>query len=162
MVRSPPFQGGSTGSNPVGITILILLFWSYIMERFFSRVEKTDSCWIWKGGTRGKNGYGAIKIDGKTVSVHKYAYTKLKGEIPDKHDISHTCNNKLCVNPDHIIAITRKQNYDNAVKRGTITPPKNEHLKKHPSLSAYRNGCHCDGCKKLKAEAQRRYRSKGK
>ena len=141
-------------------SVFILLFWSYIMDRFFSKVEKTDSCWIWKGATRDKNGYGAIKVDGKVVSTHRYAYEKINGNIPNKLDISHTCNNQLCVNPEHLISVTRKQNYDNAVKRGTIIPNKNEHLKKHPSLSAYRNGCHCDGCKKLQAEAQRRYRAK--
>ena len=31
------------------------------MDRFFSKVEKTDSCWIWKGATRDKNGYGNKK-----------------------------------------------------------------------------------------------------
>jgi hypothetical protein len=132
------------------------------MERFFSKVEKTDSCWIWMGATRGKNGYGALKVDGKVVSAHKFFYTKFKGEIPDKHLVSHTCHNKLCVNPDHLFLVTPKENYDNAVKRGTIVPPKNEHLKRHPSLSAYRNGCRCDDCRSLHTLAMRRFRAKNK
>lgn len=159
MVRSPPFQGGSTGSNPVGIT---LHFKGINMERLFSKVEKTDSCWNWKGATRGKNGYGAVKVDGKVVSVHKLFYVKYKGEIPEKLLVSHTCNNKLCVNPDHLKLVTAKENHSNGVKRGTIKPQKNEHLKVHPSLSAYRNGCRCEGCKELHRLAMRKTRAKRK
>jgi hypothetical protein len=132
------------------------------MERFFSKVKKTRKCWNWIGGTRGKNGYGAVKVEGKVISVHKFAYMKLKGEIPENYFVSHKCNNKLCVNPKHLILVTAKENYQNGVKRGTITPPKNEHLKKHPSRSAYRNGCRCEGCKILHTLAMRKYRAKDK
>lgn len=132
------------------------------MERFLSKIEKTESCWNWNGAKRGKNGYGAVKVDGKVVSVHKLFYIKYKGEIPGKLLVSHTCHNKLCVNPEHLTLVSAKENYDNAVKRGTITPPKNEHLKVHPSQSAYRNGCRCDGCKKAHADAMKRFRSKAK
>jgi hypothetical protein len=132
------------------------------MDRFFANVEKTDSCWIWKGAIRNEDGYGAIKVDGKTISVHRYSYEKHKGEIPKGMLVSHRCHNKLCVNPDHLITVTPKENYDMAVKRGTIIPPKNEHLKKHPSRSAYKNGCRCSGCTELQKLAQRRYRSGSK
>jgi len=132
------------------------------VQRFISKLEKTDSCWIWKGATRGKNGYGAVKVDGKVVSVHKYFYIKYKGEIPEKLLVSHTCNNKLCVNPDHLKLVTSKENYHNALQRGTITPQRNEHLKVHPSQSAYRNGCRCDGCKEEHRLAVKRFRAKVK
>lgn len=82
------------------------------------------------------------------------------GEIPPKMLVSHSCHNKLCVNPNHLKLVTSKENYDDAVRRGTITPQKNEHLKKHPSRSAYRNGCRCDGCKELHRIAIMEYRSR--
>jgi hypothetical protein len=133
-----------------------------MMERFISKVEKTESCWNWKGATRGKNDYGAVKVDGKVVSVHKLFYIKYKGEIPAKLLVSHTCHNKLCVNPDHLKLVTAKENHSDAVQRGTIKPQKNEHLKVHPSQSAYRNGCRCEGCKKAHADAMKRFRDKAK
>jgi hypothetical protein len=132
------------------------------VERFLSKVEKTESCWIWKGATRGKNGYGAFKVDGKVVSAHKYAYIKFKGEIPPNKLVSHTCHNKLCVNPDHLTLVSAKENYAIGFLRGTIKPPKNEHLKVHPGLSAYRNGCRCEGCKEVHKIAMRKFRNKGK
>lgn len=132
------------------------------MEKYNSKIEKTDSCWNWKGATRGKNGYGAVKVDGKVVSVHKLFYIKYKGEIPEKLLVSHSCHNKLCVNPDHLKLVTAKENYEDALKRGTITPPKHEHLKIHPSQSAYRNGCRCEGCKEEHRMAMRRHRAKSK
>lgn len=131
-------------------------------ERLLSKVEKTDSCWNWKGATRGKNGYGAMKVDGKVVSVHKLAYTIFRGEIPKNLLVSHSCHNSLCVNPDHLKLVTPKENYNDGVRRGTIVPPKNEHLKVHPSQSAYRNGCRCDGCKEEHRIAMERFRVKRK
>lgn len=131
-------------------------------ERLLSKVEKTDSCWNWKGATRGKNGYGAMKVDGKVVSVHKFAYTLYRGEIPEKLLVSHTCHNKLCVNPDHLKLVTPKENHNEGVRRGTIVPPKHEHLKVHPGQSAYRNGCRCEGCKEAHRLAMVKFRLKRK
>lgn len=132
------------------------------MDRIIAKVNKTDTCWLWTGSTRNPNGYGAVKIDGKVVSVHRLFYSKYKGHIPEKMLVSHTCDNKLCVNPDHLILITAKENYNKGLEKGTIKYQKNEHLKKHPSLSAYRNGCRCDGCKQLNTLKQRNSRSKAK
>ena len=131
-------------------------------ERLLSKVEKTDSCWNWKGATRGKNGYGAMKVDGKVVSVHKLAYTLYRGEIPQNLLVSHTCHNSLCVNPDHLKLVTPKENHNEGVRRGTIVPQKHEHLKVHPSQSAYRNGCRCDGCKEVHRMAMSSFRFKRK
>ena len=131
-------------------------------ERLLSKVEKTDSCWNWKGATRGKNGYGAMKVDGKVVSVHKLSYTLYRGEIPQNLLVSHTCHNSLCVNPDHLKLVTPKENHNEGVRRGTIVPQKHEHLKVHPSQSAYRNGCRCDGCKEVHRMAMSSFRFKRK
>lgn len=128
------------------------------MDRIIAKVNKTDTCWLWTGSTRNPNGYGAVKIDGKVVSVHRLFYLKYKGQIPEKMLVSHTCHNKLCVNPEHLILVTYKENFDIALKKGTIKTPKHEHLKKHPSLSAYRNGCRCEGCKELHKIAMRKTR----
>ena len=57
------------------------------MKRFFEKINKTDSCWLWTAATRGKTGYGAFKIDGKVIDSHRVSYTLHKGEIPEGFEL---------------------------------------------------------------------------
>lgn len=130
------------------------------MERFFNKVAKRDSgCWEWTGCLRGKTGYGAIKSNGKTMDTHRFSYELHKGAIPEGLLVCHTCDNRLCVNPDHLFLGTYKENYDDAVAKGRIKPNLNQHLIIHPSRSAYKRGCRCDECKKIKRDQARVYRA---
>jgi hypothetical protein len=83
-------------------------------ERFLSKIEKTDSCWIWKGTVNPDSGYGRIQItnDGikKSHYAHRYSYELTKGNIPPKMVIDHLCRNTACVNPDHLEAVTNREN----------------------------------------------------
>lgn len=81
-------------------------------ERFWSKVEKTDSCWLWQASTR-QNGYGQFRLDNKMVSAHRYIFTLLGEQIPDGMQVDHTCHVKRCVNPDHLRFVTHKQNLEN-------------------------------------------------
>lgn len=89
------------------------------MDRFWSRVEKTPSCWLWTGRTY--NGYGLtyVKVDGRWRSrgVHRVAYEMLVGPIPEGLQIDHLCRVRNCVNPDHLEPVTMLEN----VRRG-ISP----------------------------------------
>lgn len=126
------------------------------MERFWKKVDKKepDECWEWKGGIRGKNGYGAFKYEGKTASAHKVSYLISNGEIPDGMLVCHTCDNRKCVNPKHLFLGSHQDNYDDAIQKGRIVQQSKWNLKdlKHPSLSTYDRGCRCDSCKALKAK----------
>lgn len=87
-------------------------------ERFLRRVEKTDSCWIWKGG-KYSNGYGQLLEniwgDGYT---HRWSFKHFhKQDIPDGFDIRHRCDNRICVNPEHLELGTRKQNVIDMLER---------------------------------------------
>ena len=85
---------------------------------FLSRIEKTDTCWIWKGGKNGY-GYGILILPGeKKVRAHRYSYEWFKGAIPDGLVIMHTCDNPICVNPDHLVAATKGDNNRDCTTKG--------------------------------------------
>lgn len=128
------------------------------MERFFKKIIKTNYCWIWTAGLRGKTGYGAFKLNGKVVDSHRVSYELHKGGIPKGVYVCHTCDNRKCVNPDHLFLGTPKDNWQDGFDKGKIKLLGGidiEKLKKHPSIGAYNRGCRCRNCKDLKFESQK-------
>ena len=77
--------------------------------RFWARVEKTDTCWLWLG-SRNDEGYGSLQVDRMETKAHRYAYLLLVGPIPEGQVIDHTCLVKNCVNPNHLRPLTQKDN----------------------------------------------------
>ena len=89
--------------------------------RFWKKVEKTDTCWLWTG-TKRSDGYGRFFRTGAKLStpVHRYAYELLVGTIPDGLTIDHVyaygCRNRHCVNPNHLEPVTRAVNTHRAAE----------------------------------------------
>lgn len=77
--------------------------------RFESKVERTDTCWLWLGATNSR-GYGCWGVEGVSQLAHRVAYELLVGPIPEGLTIDHLCFNKVCVNPAHMEPVTREEN----------------------------------------------------
>lgn len=69
-----------------------------------------SGCWLWCGAV-GTRGYGQVRHERRTQSVHRVVYRELVGEIPEGFEIDHTCTQKLCVHPRHLEAITPEEHH---------------------------------------------------
>jgi len=78
-------------------------------NRFWDKVNKTDSCWEWTAYLS-QVGYGQFRIDGKTKYAHRLSYESIHGTIPNKLEIDHLCRNHKCVNPNHLELVTTQEN----------------------------------------------------
>ena len=92
--------------------------------RFWSKVNKTENCWIWIGG-KNDEGYGKFTIGRgkKHVNAHRYSYELFHKVSPGDMLVCHHCDNTSCVNPQHLYLGTAKDNSNDKVKRGRSNSP---------------------------------------
>lgn len=84
-------------------------------QRFWTKVEFTDSCWLWTAG-KSSFGYGYFaraKANGH-VYAHRWAYEHLVGPVLEGLELDHLCRVPSCVNPNHLEPVTHQEN----VRRG--------------------------------------------
>lgn len=92
-------------------------------ERFLEKVSQ-PGCRIWLGA-RNSWGYGTFSMSpGKNINASRAAWLLFKGDIPEGQDVLHTCDNKLCVNVEHMYLGTDVENGRDRAERGQA--PKGE------------------------------------
>lgn len=86
-------------------------------QRFEQYFTKTDSCWEWTGSLD-LGGYGKFWMNRRNIASHRAAFLLYRGEIPDGKFVLHTCDNPKCVNPDHLVLGTHRDNVRHMQERG--------------------------------------------
>ena len=86
-------------------------------QRFLSKVNKTDGCWLWTASKDEKR-YGHFGIGQRVCKAHRVAYELWNGPIPAGVLVRHKCDEPSCVNPEHLELGTNQDNVDDRQTRG--------------------------------------------
>lgn len=80
------------------------------MQRWAAKVRilpGEDACWEWTAG-KDRGGYGAFAAGpGRSRKAHVYGYERFVGLAPSELDLHHRCENRWCVNPEHLCPMAR-------------------------------------------------------
>jgi hypothetical protein len=127
-----------------------------VKERFFAKVEKTDTCWNWTGARSAyrpkriiagaTQGYGVISINNRPFYVHRASWLMHNGPLIQGLVIDHLCENTLCVNPDHMQQVTNDENTKRSDKHSSKTKYFRQHCKNGHVRTEEMRGKACFEC----------------
>lgn len=89
------------------------------VSRFWEKVFKTETCWLWTGWRH--KGYGVISINQDPVRAHRFSWELHNGPIPVgdvEICVLHHCDNPTCVRPDHLFLGTDADNAKDCIEKG--------------------------------------------
>lgn len=76
-----------------------------------------SGCWEWQWGLD-SHGYGQMKLNGSSFRAHRASWIKHNGPIPEGLNVLHSCDNRRCINPDHLFLGTHQDNMDDRENKG--------------------------------------------
>lgn len=77
-----------------------------------------NGCHICTSHSLTTDGYPQIQVESRRYNLHRYLFEQAHGKIDRSVFIRHTCDNRLCINLEHMIPGTPKQNSQDMVERG--------------------------------------------
>lgn len=81
----------------------------FIDDNFWSRVRRTDTCWIWIGA-RNPGGYGNVRRDGRYQKAHRYCFSRWHAvNLDSAQYLAHSCDTPACVNPAHLRVASQRE-----------------------------------------------------
>lgn len=95
--------------------ITLAAFWSKV-----SVPTVRSDCWPWES-TVNSQGYGRFHLDRKWIAAHRLSYEIVNGPIGDGMVVRHSCHNRLCCNPNHLLQGTSKDNAQDALSAGRFS-----------------------------------------
>jgi hypothetical protein len=87
------------------------------LDTLHHHTTEEGDCMLWKHGTN-SYGYPLARIDGITVNVRKWVFEQAGKTMKNRHVIATRCGNRTCLNPDHLICVTRSSSNAAAYRTG--------------------------------------------
>lgn len=101
------------------------------VQRFWGHVDKTSTCWNWTGTITGE-GYGQFTAQRARWRAHRLAWMWANGPVPSGLVLDHLCRNRACVRPDHLEAVTIRENVLRGIGTSAVNARKKKCDRGHP------------------------------